>query len=88
MRQTAIQRNRTGIISYQQFLALRWLALKSLINNREYVFHGNKPQLDHIFPLELRALVGIEDAGLAEPGQSFAQGLDAELRGQGVRQTP
>src|SRR5262249_26109678 len=29
---------------------------------------------------ELRALIGIEDAGLAEPGQSLAQRLDTESR--------
>ena len=33
---------------------------------------------------ELRALIGIEDVGLAEPGESLAQRLDAEPRRQRV----
>src|SRR5438309_11253109 len=37
---------------------------------------------------ELRALIGIEDAGLAEPGKSFAQRLHAEARSERVRQPP
>jgi hypothetical protein len=32
--------------------------------------------------------IGIEDLGLAEPGERFAEGIDAEPRRQGVRQTP
>lgn len=50
IRQTAIQKNRTGSLSYQQFLALPWLAIKVLTPGRQYVFHANKPQIDHIFP--------------------------------------
>jgi hypothetical protein len=50
IRQIAIQKNRTGVFSHQQFLALPWLALKVLTRSRVYVFHENKPQLDHIFP--------------------------------------
>src|SRR6478735_1181569 len=34
---------------------------------------------------ELRALIGIEDAGLAEPGEGLVQRFDAEPRGQRVR---
>jgi hypothetical protein len=33
---------------------------------------------------ELRALIGIEDVGLAEPGEGLAQRLDAEPRRQCV----
>jgi hypothetical protein len=33
---------------------------------------------------ELRALIGIEDAGLAEPGERLAQRLDTEPRRQRV----
>jgi hypothetical protein len=53
IREFAVQKNRTGILSYQQFLALPWLALKVLTPSREYIFHENKPQIDHIFPLAL-----------------------------------
>src|SRR5580692_3764496 len=35
-----------------------------------------------------QALIGIEDAGLAEPGEGLAQRLDAEPRREGVRQPP
>src|SRR5438132_7424879 len=37
---------------------------------------------------ELRTLIGIEDAGLAEPGEGLAQRLDTEPCGQRVRQPP
>src|SRR5438132_500818 len=37
---------------------------------------------------ELRALVGIEDTGLAEPGERLAERLDAEPRRERVRQPP
>jgi hypothetical protein len=40
------------------------------------------------FARELRTLVRIEDLGLIEPGERFAEGVDAEPRRQGVRQTP
>jgi hypothetical protein len=53
IRQIAMQKYRTGAISYQQFLALPWLATKVLTPGRQYVFHDNKPQVDHIFPLGL-----------------------------------
>jgi hypothetical protein len=59
IRQFAIQKNRTGLLSYQQFLALPWLALKVLMPSRSYVFHENKPQLDHVFP---KGLKGADDA--------------------------
>jgi hypothetical protein len=53
VRQIAVEKNRTGVLSCQQFLALPWLALKVLTPRREYIFHENKPQVDHIFPLAL-----------------------------------
>ena len=59
VRQIAMKKNRTGVVSYQQFLALPWLAIKVLTPKRQYVFHENKPQLDHIFPL---GLVGADEA--------------------------
>jgi hypothetical protein len=59
VRQIAIQKNRTGSISHQQFLALPWFATKILTPDRVYVFHENKPQVDHIFPI---ALAGEDDS--------------------------
>jgi hypothetical protein len=53
IRAVAVQKNRTGGISEQQFLALPWFAAKILMPRRQFVFHENKPQLDHIFPLGL-----------------------------------
>jgi hypothetical protein len=53
IRQIAVQKNRTGVLSYEKFLALPWFALKVLTPSREYIFHENKPQVDHIFPLAL-----------------------------------
>src|ERR1700741_102481 len=37
---------------------------------------------------ELRPLIGIEDAGLAEPSKGLAQRLDTKSRRQRVRQPP
>jgi hypothetical protein len=56
IRQNAMQNNRPGDLSYQRFLAQPWLAIKVLTPSRVYVFHGNKPQVDHIFPLAMTAL--------------------------------
>ena len=53
IREIAIQRYRTGVVSIQQFLGLRWFATKVLTPARSYVFHENKPQIDHIFPIGL-----------------------------------
>jgi hypothetical protein len=49
----AVQKNRTDILHYHQFLAIPWLATKILTPSRTYVFHENKPQVDHIFPLNM-----------------------------------
>lgn len=53
IRQTAIQKNRTGDLYDHQFLAEPWLAAKVLMPSRSYIFHARKPQVDHIFPLNL-----------------------------------
>jgi hypothetical protein len=53
IRENAIQNNRPGVLSDQLFLARPWLAIKVLTPGRVYVFHENKPQVDHIFPLRL-----------------------------------
>jgi hypothetical protein len=53
IRQTAIQKNRTGDLHDHQFLAEPWLAAKVLMPSRSFIFHERKPQVDHIFPLNL-----------------------------------
>ena len=53
IRQIAVEKNRTGTVSSQQFLSLPWFATKILTPGRQYVFHENKPQVDHIFPISL-----------------------------------
>src|SRR5262249_12172077 len=73
--QFAIQKNRTGLLSYQQFLALPWLALKVLMPSRSYVFHENKPQLDYIFP---KGLKGADDAYGPATGKSCVGEPNAE----------
>ena len=53
IRRLAIEKHRTGVLHEQQFLSRPWLAAKILMPNRSYVFHERKPQVDHIFPLDL-----------------------------------
>lgn len=53
IRQIAIEKNRTGDLNEYQLLSQPWLATKVLMPNRCYVFHENKPQVDHIFPVNL-----------------------------------
>lgn len=53
IRGVAVQKNRTDTLHYHQFLSLPWFATKILTPNRSYVFHEDKPQVDHIFPLAL-----------------------------------
>lgn len=53
IRQIAIEKNRTGVLNEYQLLSQTWLATKVLMPHRSYVFHDNKPQVDHIFPLKL-----------------------------------
>lgn len=54
IKQIAVQKNRSDILEYHQFVLQPWLALKILANNRQYVFYDSKPQVDHIFPLNLK----------------------------------
>jgi hypothetical protein len=53
IRQIAIDNNRTGDLHEYQLLGKAWLSTKVLMPNRSYVFHENKPQVDHIFPHKL-----------------------------------
>src|SRR5438309_5225418 len=53
--------------------------------------HADLDPPQHLYELvagELRALIGIEDAGLAKPGERLTQRLDTEPRRQRVRQPP
>lgn len=53
IRASAIQKNRSDILYYHQFISIPWLATKILTPSRSYVFHEDKPQVDHIFPYSL-----------------------------------
>ncbi|TCS35623.1 uncharacterized protein DUF262 [Paucimonas lemoignei] len=53
IRQIAIEKNRTGELHEYQLLSQPWLATKVLMPSRSYIFHDNKPQVDHIFPVNL-----------------------------------
>lgn len=53
IRQIAIEKNRTGALHEYQLFSQPWLATKVLMPNRSYVFHESKPQVDHIFPINL-----------------------------------
>jgi hypothetical protein len=53
IREIAIQKNRTSDLHDHQFMAEPWLAAKVLMPSRSYIFHERKPQVDHIFPLNL-----------------------------------
>ena len=53
IRKIAIQSNRTGELSEDQLRSQTWLAAKIIMRNRQYIFHDKKPQVDHIFPVNL-----------------------------------
>lgn len=52
-RGTAVQKSRTGVLHDHQFLSRPWFAAKVLTPQRTYIFHDRKPQVDHIFPVNL-----------------------------------
>lgn len=53
IRQIAIEKNRTADLQEYQLLSQPWLATKVLTPSRSYIFHESKPQVDHIFPINL-----------------------------------
>jgi hypothetical protein len=53
IRKIAIEKNRTGELHEYQLLSQPWLATKVLMPSRSYIFHDYKPQVDHIFPINL-----------------------------------
>lgn len=53
IRNIAIEKNRTAELHEYQLLSQPWLATKVLMPSRCYIFHDSKPQVDHIFPLNL-----------------------------------
>lgn len=54
IRKIAIEKSRTGYLNEPQLLSQPWLATKVLMPHRSYAFHENKPQVDHIFPMNLK----------------------------------
>lgn len=54
MRAVAVAKNRTDTLSDMRLMSQPWFALKVIEPQRSYVFHEHKPQLDHIFPRNLK----------------------------------
>lgn len=54
IRAIAVAKNRTDTISDTRLKSQPWFALKVIEPQRMYVFHEHKPQLDHIFPKNLK----------------------------------
>ena len=46
-------KNRTSEVYSYQLESARWFSLKILTPNRQYIFAGRKPEIDHIFPQAL-----------------------------------
>ena len=65
IRNIAIEKNRTAELHEYQLLSQPWLATKVLMPSRSYIFHNSKPQVDHIFPMNL-----------AGQGQSYREAVD------------
>lgn len=59
VQKVAVEKNRTPDLHDFQLQSQRWFAAKVLMPRRAYVFHERKPQVDHIFPLNLEG--GDED---------------------------
>ena len=55
MRAIALAKNRTDSLSDMRLMSQPWFALKVIEPQRSYVFHEHKPQLDHIFPKNLKS---------------------------------
>ncbi|MFZ6758125.1 DUF262 domain-containing protein [Undibacterium sp. Ji50W] len=53
IREIAIEKSRTGNLNEHQLLGQTWFVTKILMPHRTYIFHANRPQVDHIFPLNL-----------------------------------
>lgn len=49
----AKEKNRTEFLQEYQLAGLIWFATKVLMPKRVYIFTGPKPQIDHIFPIQL-----------------------------------
>ena len=54
IRAIAVGKNRTDTLSDTRLKSQPWFALKVIEPQRMYVFHEHKPQLDHIFPKNLK----------------------------------
>ena len=53
IRKIAIEKNRVGHLRRQALMSQPWFSLKVLTPNRQYQFPSTKPQIDHIFPVNL-----------------------------------
>lgn len=53
IREIAIKNGRVGELHENRLKDQPWLACKVLMRERTYVIHERKPQIDHIFPLNL-----------------------------------
>ncbi len=65
IRNIAIEKNRTAELHEYQLLSQPWLATKVLMPSRSYIFHNSKPQVDHIFPVNL-----------ADQGEPYREAVD------------
>lgn len=51
IKRIAVEKYRSDVLNYHQFISQPWLALKILTPSRQYIFSDSKPQVDHIIPL-------------------------------------
>jgi hypothetical protein len=58
IKKIALEKYRSDVLNYHQFVSQPWLALKILTPNRQYIFSDSKPQVDHIFPLHMAGTDG------------------------------
>lgn len=56
IQQIARGKNRTDYLNDTRLMGQPWFALKVIEPQRSYVFHEQKPQLDHIFPKNLKGM--------------------------------
>lgn len=59
IRALAQNKNRTTELQEYQLISQPWFATKVLMPGRSYIFHDRKPQVDHIFPINM---AGQDDA--------------------------
>lgn len=65
IKQIAEKKNRKVTIGEDQIASLPWFSLKVILRNRVFNFPVNKPQIDHIFPINLK-----------DQNQAYKNGVD------------